>query len=177
MNHPTRPAIQLVLCALFLACASCLAVARIEPAAPDFALRNLNGDVVRLSSFRGHTVVLDFWAAWCPPCIVQVPSMRRLAEKYKRDGVVVLNINVLDERNVVEKFIAEHGYFGSEILLTTDESTMNAFGIEQFPSTIIVDERGRIVATFSGGAPDNFTKIEATVVRLSGSSNAQRRTK
>lgn len=178
MNPPTKPAIQLVLCAMFLAWASSPATARIAPPAPDFALQNLNGEVVRLSSFRGHTVVLDFWASWCPPCVAQVPSMRRLTEKYKSQGVIVLDISVLDEQKVVEKFIAEHGHFGSDVLLTlTDESTMNAFGVEQFPSTIIVDKGGRIVATYSGGAPDDFAKIEATVRRLIFPSSAQRKAK
>lgn len=90
----------------------------------------------------------------------------------------MLDISVLDEQQVVEKFIAEHGHFGSDVLLTlTDESTMNAFGVEQFPSTIIVDKGGRIVATYSGGAPDDFAKIEATVRRLIFPSSAQRKAK
>jgi len=101
--------------------------------------------------------------------------MRRLTKKYKSQGVIVLDINVLDERKVVEKFIAEHGYFGSDVLLTlSDESTMSVFGVEQFPSTIIVDKTGRIVATYSGGAPDDFARIETTVRRLISPSSSQR---
>jgi hypothetical protein len=104
--------------------------------------------------------------------------MRRLTEKYKSHGVIVLDINVLDERKVVQNFIAVHGYFGSDVLLTlTDESTMSAFGVEQFPSTIIVDKRGRIVATYAGGAPEDFAEIEATVRRLIALSSSQRTAK
>lgn len=158
---------NIVLCALLVAWPSYRAAARPAPSAPNFALHNLDGEVVQLSSFRGHTVVLDFWASWCPPCIAQIPSLRRLTKKYKSQGVIVLDINVLDEQNVVEKFIAEHGEFGSDVLLTLeDESVVSAFGVEQFPSTIIVDRRGRIVATFSGGAPEDAAKIEAAVRSL-----------
>jgi hypothetical protein len=101
--------------------------------------------------------------------------MRQLTEKYKSKGVIVLDINVLDEQKIVQKFIAEHGYFGSDVLLTlTDEGTMSAFGVEQFPSTIIIDKSGRIVARYSGGAPDDFAKIEATVSRLTSSMSSRR---
>jgi hypothetical protein len=101
--------------------------------------------------------------------------MRRLTDKYKHQGVIVLDINVLDEQKTVQEFIAEHGHFGSDVLLTlTDESTMSAFGVEQFPSTIIVDKGGRVVARYSGGAPDDLAKIEATVRRLLSDSSPQR---
>ena len=176
MNNLSRPGIRLVLSIGLLAFASGRAASRAAPATSDFALQNLEGKVVRLSSFRGHTVVLDFWAAWCPPCVAQVPWMRRLTEKYKSQGVIVLDINVLDERKVVQNFISEHGHFGSDVLLTlTDESTVTAFGVEQFPSTIIVDGRGRIVATFSGGAEEDFAKIDATVRRLASASGSRRK--
>jgi hypothetical protein len=101
--------------------------------------------------------------------------MRQLTEKYKSQGVIVLDINVLDEQKVVEKFISEQGHFGSDVLLTlTDEGTMSAFGVEQFPSTIVVDKRGRIVARYSGGAPDDFAKIEATVRGLTSPLSSRR---
>lgn len=175
MVHLRRSSIRLLISISLLSFASGRAASRTAPVAPDFALRNLNGDVVRLSGFREHTVVLDFWASWCPPCIAQVPSMRRLTDKYKHQGVIVLDINVLDEQKTVQEFIAEHGHFGSDVLLTlTDESTMSAFGVEQFPSTIIVDKGGRVVARYSGGAPDDLAKIEATVRRLLSDSSPQR---
>ena len=178
MNQLTSLVIKSVMCVLCLGCNSGQATSHAMPVAPDFALRNLHGDVVRLSSFRGHTVVLDFWASWCPPCIAQVPSMRRLTDKYKPQGVIVLDIDVLDEQEIVQKFLAEHGHFGSDVLLTlTDESTMSAFGVEQFPSTIVVDKRGRIVASYSGGASDDFAKLEATIRRLTFPSPAQRTAK
>ena len=86
----------------------------------------------------------------------------------------MLDIDVLDEEKTVEKFIAEHGRFGSDVLLTlADESTMTAFGVEQFPATIIVDKGGRIVARYSGGAPDDFAKIVATVKRLTSPSDGR----
>jgi hypothetical protein len=101
--------------------------------------------------------------------------MRRLTDKYKHQGVIVLDINVLDEQKIVQEFIAAHGHFGSDVLLTlTDESTMSAFGVEQFPSTIIVDKGGRIVARYSGGGPDDFARIEATVSRLTSPLSSRR---
>ena len=134
--------------------------------APDFTLPDLDGRPVRLSSFRGHVVVLDFWASWCPPCIAQIPSMRRIADRYKSRGVVVLDINVLDEPNVVRRFVAEHGRFGSNVLLTADESVANAFNVDQFPTEILIDGAGRIVATISAGDSNPLTRLSAGINRL-----------
>ncbi len=104
--------------------------------------------------------------------------MRQLTEQCKSQGIVVLDINVLDEQRVVKKFIAEHGYFRSDVLLTlTDESIVSAFRVEQFPSTIIVDRRGRIDARFSGGEPNDFPKIDRVLKRLTSPLNSRRKAK
>jgi hypothetical protein len=96
--------------------------------------------------------------------------MRRLTDKYKPQGVIVLDIDVLDEQEIVQKFLAEHGHFGSDVLLTlTDESTMSAFGVEQFPSTIVVDKRGRISQNsrqLSGGS--HFLRLLKGLRRTEG---------
>ncbi len=104
--------------------------------------------------------------------------MRRLTEEYKSRGIVVLAINVLDQQEVVQKFVAEHGPFASDILLTlSDESVVRAFGVEQFPSTIIVDGTGRIVATFSGGDPSDDAGIEAALKRLAPAPAVRRKSR
>jgi thiol-disulfide isomerase/thioredoxin len=173
MKTPKRRLAITFLLGVLLAFSPAGSIARVAPLAPDFKLRNLNGDSMQLSKLRGHIVVLDFWGSWCPPCIAQVPSMRRLAEKYKRHGVIVLNINVLDDPAAVRKFIAEHGQFGSEVLLTaSDETVVKAFGIEQFPSALVIDRQGRVVARVSGGGIDDVPKIDTYLSHHTGSARS-----
>ena len=61
--------------------------------APEFALPDLNGRTVELRAFRGRIVLLNFWATWCPPCVVEMPSLERLSEEFKKAGLVVVGIN------------------------------------------------------------------------------------
>ena len=66
-------------------------------AAPDFTLKDLNGNRVGLSDFKGKVVVLNFWATWCGPCREEIPHMDALYQKYKDQGLAVIGINA--ERN------------------------------------------------------------------------------
>src|ERR1700681_327411 len=59
----------------------------------DFSLRDLDGHVTKLSQYRGHPVVIDFWATWCAPCRHQIPELKKLYAKYHRSrGLVVLGV-------------------------------------------------------------------------------------
>ena len=73
-------------------------------AAPDFTLKDLNGNRVSLSDFKGKVVVLNFWATWCGPCRVEIPHIDALYQKYKDQGLVVLGINAERNHEKVEEF-------------------------------------------------------------------------
>ena len=78
--------------------------ALIEKAAPDFTLRDLKGNQVSLSDFRGQPVVLNFWATWCSPCRVEIPHLEALYTKYKDQGLVVLGMNTETDYMKVKHF-------------------------------------------------------------------------
>ena len=68
-------------------------IARTDGAVVDFTLRDLDGHLTKLSQYRGHPVVVDFWATWCPPCRHQIPELKKLYTRYHRTrGLVVLGI-------------------------------------------------------------------------------------
>lgn len=76
--------------------------------APDFELVALDGARVRLSELRGKSVLLAFFAVDCPPCRMEAPSLSAMAQKYAKDGLVVLAVNMWDEdKATVEKFAAD----------------------------------------------------------------------
>lgn len=114
--------------------------------APDFALRDLDGREVRLSDFRGRTVVVNFWATWCGPCRVEMPSFARFARK--NTDVAFLGLAVAsppeDLRAAVETYDLPYP------VLPVDEATLDAYRVSTLPTTVVIDPEGRIRSSHSG---------------------------
>ena len=83
---------------------------RNEMPAPDFTLQTSNGDSVSLSDFKGKAVLLNFWATWCVPCKKELPSMQKLYEAIKLDGVEVIAISIdRDKKDRIHQYIKNLG--------------------------------------------------------------------
>ena len=114
--------------------------------APDYVGVDRDGNAQRLSSRRGHGVVLNFWATWCAPCKIEVPLLNDLQSRLGPEGVEVIGVSI-DETGWadVSRFISEHR-IGYTVTLA-DAETIQAFGgVAQLPMTIVIDRSGRIVA-------------------------------
>ena len=113
-------------------------------AAPDFQLPDLAGRPVRLADFRGKTVVIDFWATWCPPCVFQVPELNKFWDANKDAGdVTVIGVAVDAEgASVVAPWVKEQGV-RYQILLGS-EALARDFGALGFPTLVVVRPDGKI---------------------------------
>ena len=113
-------------------------------AAPDFILNLLNGGDRSLSSYKGQVVLLNFWATWCPPCVMEMPSMENLYQRFKDQGLEILAVNVGESTNTAKDFIDLHG-FTYPVMMDTNHSVARQYGIQYFPTTFIIDRSGMVI--------------------------------
>jgi len=128
--------------------------------APDFTLPDIAGNPVQLSDFRGKTVILDFWATWCPPCVYQVPGLNRLQAAHAETGdLVVIGISVdIDGVEVVEPWVHEEGV--AYTIVMGDEKLAREFGAQGFPALVAVSPDGSIEAHHDGRIPAHHGVID-----------------
>lgn len=121
------------------------------PQAEDFLLQTLEGGELRLSSFKGKVVLMNFWATWCPPCIEEMPSMQRLYHELPRDSFEILAINMQEDRDTVEQFISEHS-FEYPILLDFGGEVARRYAVRGLPTSYVIAPDGSMPAALIGFA-------------------------
>jgi peroxiredoxin len=110
-------------------------------AAPDLVARDLSGENVRISEFRGDVVVVSFWSGSCNTCRAQLEALDRIARTYGSAGLVVLGVNLDDNRARAEKF-ARAQDVGFPLLVSTAKSTGREFGVDRLPMVLFLDRAG-----------------------------------
>ncbi len=132
--------------------------------APDFCLEGLNGKKLQLHSLKGNVILLNFWATWCGPCKEEMPSMEALYQQYKDRGFMLLTISV-DEGSPepTRKFIQMNDYH-FPVLIDPTGKTLDVFGVDRIPVTLLIDKKGRILGRAIGprnwSHPDVFSFID-----------------
>jgi peroxiredoxin len=133
-----------------------------KPAAPGFALEDMDGQMHRLEQYRDHVVVVNFWATWCPPCRDELPSLQRLWEDMRDEGVVVLGINIGEDADSIFLFTADYPV-DFPLLLDQDSAVIEAWPVVGIPTTYIVDRQGRLVYRAVGAREFDEPAIRATL--------------
>jgi peroxiredoxin/outer membrane lipoprotein-sorting protein len=109
--------------------------------APDFKLKTVEGKEYSLKKLRGKVILLNFWASWCRPCRIEMPTIEKLYQNYKEKGFLVLGIN--DEKtDIIRSFGKENSV--SFPLLVDDGMVMSDYGIQAIPTLMLVDQEGKI---------------------------------
>jgi peroxiredoxin len=117
--------------------------------APQFTLKNLSGEEISLASFRGKVILINFWATWCKPCKVEMPSLNELYNTFKDRGLVVLGISIDSSEKPVEKFLKKIP-LDFPILLDSEVEVPKEYKVFAYPSTFLIDKRGVLKEKFIG---------------------------
>lgn len=115
--------------------------------APDFELKTLTGETVKLSSLKGKKVMLNFWATWCPPCKAEMPEMEKFSKQAGKD-LVVLAVNI-DPQNDVKGFVNKNG-ITFPVLSDINDSVNKTYQIISIPTTYFIDSNGIIKNKYTG---------------------------
>ncbi len=124
--------------------------------APDFTLKDVNGNEISLQDYKGKVILLNFWATWCPPCRRELPDIVRLREELKDKDFEVIGIIVEKKDARVEANVQGiSSHFGMKYpLLWYNAQVVREYGpINSIPQTYIIDKQGRIVKSFVGARP------------------------
>jgi peroxiredoxin len=119
----------------------------------DFTLKDMNGAEVKLADLKGKVVLLNFWATWCGPCRLEIPSFVELQEKYADRGFRVVGISVDDPPEALPPF-AKRFKINYPLIVGADrEDVQKAYGpIFGVPMTFIIGRNGRICMKYVGPA-------------------------
>ncbi len=113
--------------------------------AQNFILKDLDGNDVSLEDHRGKIILINFWATWCLPCRVEMPSMEKLYTRFKNDDFTILAIDLQEDADSVKAF-KEQYKLNFPILLDSDGSVGEFYGVFSIPTTYLVDREGYIIA-------------------------------
>ena len=128
--------------------------------APDFSLKDDEGNTVRLSDFKGSVVILDFWASWCGPCIASFPAMLKAMNELKGEDVVFLFINTQEYDNSDEKRLEaisktlDDKFADFRVLIDEKNNDQflvgNLYNVKAIPVKFFIDKQGTLRYSSTG---------------------------
>ncbi|MFO7695457.1 MAG: TlpA disulfide reductase family protein [Vicinamibacterales bacterium] len=115
-----------------------------KPANLNFTLKDLGGRDVKLSSYKGKVILVNFWATWCGPCKIEIPWFNEFHQKYKDRGLVVLGISADDTVEQLKPFVAEYKMSYPVLVGKGRDDVQEALGpVWGLPTTIIISRDGK----------------------------------
>ena len=115
----------------------------------EIKLQDPTGRPISLAEFRGKIVFINFWTTWCLACVIEMPSMEKLHQKFKDKDFVMMAINLQESASRVKQFYKEHKLTFTTLLDTTGDVGAG-LGIRSIPTTFILDKNGRMIGRALG---------------------------
>lgn len=131
--------------------------------APDFQLIDLQGNWQALPDYRGKVVLLNFWATWCGPCRVEMPSMERVYQDLKDEGFAILAISSDPQGSIVTRpFVVSQG-LTFPILHDSDYRVSGSYGVRTLPMSFLIDRNGTLTQRVFGARDWNSAEARELI--------------
>ena len=131
-------------------------------AAPEISFTTSDGMKIELASYRGKPVLIDFWATWCGPCLLSMPSLNRIYNDYNSKGLTILSFDQDEVPDNATEYLTRHHYAWTNFH-DTDNKVNAAFKGNGIPFTVLIDAEGKIVYYDFGGDEISLRKAIAAV--------------
>jgi peroxiredoxin len=118
--------------------------------APEFALKDANGQTVHLADYKGKVVLLDFWATWCGPCKIEIPWFMEFEQQFKDRGFAVVGVSMDEDGWTAVKPYLVRMKVNYRILLGNDQVGTQYGGVDSLPTTFLIDRQGKIASVHIG---------------------------
>jgi cytochrome c biogenesis protein CcmG, thiol:disulfide interchange protein DsbE len=165
LKRTTRPAVLLALAigVLSLYAAPPKPDPLLHKPAPEFVRTDLANRPVDLTALRGRVVLLNFWATWCAPCLVEIPRFTGWQSKYAADGLQIIGVSMDDDSGPVASLVRERGV-NYPVVMGDPEIGLLYGGVLGLPVTYLIDRQGVVRARYKGEA--DLGAMESAIQRL-----------
>ena len=136
---------------------------------PEIIYSNEQGKVFKLADLKGKVVLLSFWASWCTPCIVELPSFIELHEKFHKEGLEILALNVDDLSDETKQSIRDFWKaksFPFETYFDPQKAAADRMRVENLPTNLLIDRKGRLVAQGTGASDWTSDQVQDSIRQL-----------
>lgn len=132
---------------------------------PDFKVISTAGQTISQENYRGHVLILDFFATWCQPCRQSIPHLVEMNRTYGKQGLQILGLSVDEDGERAVKIFTDEFRVNYPLALAGD-STTAAFGIRSVPIMYLVDKKGTVVEVYRGYTNEMARSVEQSIKRL-----------
>ena len=134
--------------------------------APDFTLRDLEGNQIQLSALKGRVVLLDFWATWCGPCRSTMPKLNSLFKKFRKRDVVVLGVDMHESEQAVRGFVSKNRYEYPILLSPRSDPVFDNYFARAIPTLVVIDKNGLVADYKVGYGSETEEMLRDDLVRV-----------
>ncbi len=137
---------------------------KIGEAVPEISLPDVKDSIIKLSSYTGKVVLIDFWASWCAPCRAENPYVVKLYNKYKDKGFEVFGVSLDTKREAWIKAVRQDKIKFTQVIDNTgwNSKVAEQYFVDQIPTNFLLDRSGKIVAINLDGK-ELFDKVKSMV--------------
>jgi peroxiredoxin len=133
--------------------------------APNFKVISAAGQTISQENYRGHVLILDFFATWCQPCRQSIPHLVEMNRKYGKQGLQILGLSVDEDGERAVKTFTDEFRVNYPLAMAGDATTAD-FGIRSVPVMYLIDKKGTVVEVYRGYTSEMARSVEQSIKRL-----------